>query len=264
MKRQLIILIILTLPLGSIDLYAQKPAPREIMKRASEVTQIQGLEMINTLEIHDGKGNVRVRKTTSASRVFPDGTEKRIILFLSPADVAGTGMLIFDYPDKEDDMWLYLPALRKSRKIVATEKSSSFMGSEFSNSDLSISSLDDFTYKHLEPERIQGTLCWKIEMTPVDQSVSRSFNLSRKIMWISQEDGVPRQAELTDTRGRLHKRVTYSGIQSVTKDHAGSIITSMDVKNLQNGRFSRMTTEEFKFSPALDASLFTLAKLESQ
>ena len=92
-----------------------------------------------------------------ASKTFEDNTEKRIIKFISPAEVQGTGILIYDYENRPDDMWIYLPALRKTRRIVSREKSNSFMGSEFSNADMTAPSLEDFEYTLLGSEKIDET-----------------------------------------------------------------------------------------------------------
>ena len=71
---------------------------RRIMENAREVSKLRGLEAVSTLHIYDAKGRERVRQTSMASREFDNGaTEKRIIRFLSPAEVKGTGMLIYDY-----------------------------------------------------------------------------------------------------------------------------------------------------------------------
>ncbi|MGM0472790.1 MAG: outer membrane lipoprotein-sorting protein, partial [Bacteroidota bacterium] len=123
--------------------------PREIIENSHEAVKVSSFEAVSTLTITDSRGNQRVRRNTMASMSLPDGTEKRIIKFLSPPEVKGTGILIFDYPEKSDDMWIYLPALRKTRRIVSREKSNSFMGSEFSNADMTAPGLDDFSYELL-------------------------------------------------------------------------------------------------------------------
>ncbi len=121
--------------------------PKDIVKKSHEVVKVSSFEAVSTLTITDSKGNQRIRKNSMASVSEPDGTEKRIIKFISPADIKGTGILIYDYPEKSDDMWIYLPALRKTRRIVSKEKSKSFMGSEFSNANMTAPGLEDFSYK---------------------------------------------------------------------------------------------------------------------
>jgi hypothetical protein len=154
---------------------------KEIIKKSREVAKIQGMEALSTLRIFDSKGRERVRETSMASRTFDNGrTEKRIIRFLSPAEVEGTGMLIFDNEDESDDMWIYMPALRKTRRIVSTEKSKSFMGSEFSNADMSAPTLDDYSYTLLGTEQVSGSDCWKIEKLPANDDVSDETGLQKR------------------------------------------------------------------------------------
>ena len=76
--------------------------------------------------------------------------------FTSPADVRGTAMLIYDYENKDDDMWIYMPAIRKIRRIVSSEKGKNFMGSEFTNADMSKPNMNDFDYRILSSETYSG------------------------------------------------------------------------------------------------------------
>ena len=113
-----------------------------------------------------------------ATKLYDGGkTEKRIYRFLSPADVQGTGVLVFDYEAKADDVWIYLPALRKTRRIVSSQRSQSFMGSEFSYGDLNIPALDDFNYKLVKEEPFGGEACCVIDATPKSKDDRRGRGL---------------------------------------------------------------------------------------
>jgi len=261
MNKMIIVSLLLS---ASLTSFSQETDAREIMRKSLQVTRLAGLETQTTLEIRDDKGNVRTRKTLMASRLFPDGTEKRVILFKEPADVRGTGILIFDHPDREDDMWLYLPALRKTRKIVSTEKSRSFMGSEFSNSDLSVASLDPFQYRLEGEETMDGEECWKILITPVNNDVRSEYGFAEKLVWISKKDLVTRRAELKDVNNKPWKEVTYGGIQLVDPAKGRYFITRMEIINLQNRRSSMMTIEKVDFNPSVNPEFFTLSFIESQ
>ncbi|MCK4853304.1 MAG: outer membrane lipoprotein-sorting protein, partial [Bacteroidales bacterium] len=135
-SRRISIVLILSV-LGFAFLNLALPDGREIIQKSRDASKLAGMEAITTLRIYDAKGRERVRQTSMASKLFDSGaTEKRVIRFLSPAEVKGTGMLIYDYDEKNDDMWIYMPALRKTRRIISNEKNKSFMGSEFSNADM--------------------------------------------------------------------------------------------------------------------------------
>ena len=199
--------------LGGAAVAKDESDPKEIMKKSRDQSRLSGMEAKTTLEINDGKGNQRIRETSMMSRIFPDGTEKRTILFMAPADVKGTGILIWDYEDKDDNMWVYMPALRKSRKIVSSEKSKNFMGSEFSNSDLASGNLDDFTYAMDGTETIDQQTCWKIKVTPATPKIADDYGISSKTMWISQKDFMPRKTVFMDQEGKLWKEMMYAGIK---------------------------------------------------
>ena len=121
---------------------------REISKKASDAINLDAMEMVSTLKIISANGEERVRTLSTASRKFGD-VSKMMMKFLEPADVRGTTLLVFDYENKDDDLWIYMPALRKTRRIVSSEKGKNFMGSEFTNADISKHNLDEFNYKLL-------------------------------------------------------------------------------------------------------------------
>jgi len=255
-----ITIIVFGLFLIASQINAQDDA-REIIKKSREVSKIPGMEALSTLKIFDSRGRERVRKTSMASRIFDNGkTEKRIIRFLSPAEVEGTGMLIFDHSDEADDMWIFMPALRKTRRIVSSEKSKSFMGSEFSNADMSAPTLDDFRYNLLGSEMISGVECWKIEKLPKDDDVSDETGLSKEIMWISKEEYVVLMSEYFDLDEELWKIRTSSEVQEIT---SGKFMAAyMKMENIQNGRISEFTMDQIQYNPDVNTDYFTVAYLE--
>ena len=255
--------ILIILGFFSMSVYGQSD-PKEIMKKSRDQAKIAGLETKTTLEINDGKGNQRIRETTMASRIFPDGTEKRVIVFLAPADVKGTSMLIYDYDKKADDMWIYMPALRKSRKIVSSDKTKSFMGSEFSNSDLSIGTIDDFTYTIEGTETIDQQECWKIRLTPSTPEIAAENGVSYKLMWIGKKDFMPRKTQFIGQDGSPVKELAYSGIKLLDPKANKYYITHMEMKNLKNKRFSVMNMDQVSVNPRVNEEYFTLSFLEKQ
>ena len=142
------------------------PSAREIMDKVALTRKLDGSEAVVKMVMF-GDGATRERKITMATKLFDGGkTEKRIYRFLSPADVQGTGVLVFDYETQSDDVWIYLPALRKTRRIVSSQKSQSFMGSEFTYGDLNIPPLDDFNYTLVKEEDYGGEGCFVIDVLP--------------------------------------------------------------------------------------------------
>jgi len=239
------------------------PDGREIMQKSRNASKLDGMEAISTLRIYDAKGRERVRQTSMASKLFENGaTEKRIIRFLSPAEVKGTGMLIFDYDKRNDDMWIYMPALRKTRRIISNEKSKSFMGSEFSNADMSAPSLEDFNYTLTGSDLVGGTDCWIVEVVPVNEDIMDEVGFDRQLAWIGKKDFVFRKAEYYDEDDELLKQMISSDVRQMDTSGKKYIATRMEMSNFKNGRKSVMTIDKIQFNPDVKEEYFTLAYLE--
>lgn len=245
----------------SIPAHAQDA--KQIIEKFNNTMKVSGVEAISTLTIVDKKGRKRVRKISQARKLYDNGnTEKSIIKFMEPADVKGTGLLTFSYEEKDDDIWLYLPALRKTRRIVSSEKSSSFMGSEFSYADITPPNINDFKYKLVGAENINGTECWKIEITPNSEDIADENGFSKKIAFIGKSDNVIRKAIYYDLDGELHKTMTVKSVKELDKTNHKFVLMDMKMINEQNGRSSSFITNKVMFSPNVKDEYFTTTYLE--
>jgi len=233
----------------------------EIIKKSNDVLKINSFEAVSTLTITDSKGDQRIRKSSMASMSLPDGTEKRIIKFVSPAEVSGIGILIFDYPEKSDDMWIYLPALRKTRRIVSREKSKSFMGSEFSNANMTAPGLEDFHYVLLGKEVYQGHNCYMIESTPLNSNIEDEYGYSRAVSWIDENNYLVYQIHYFDFDGEEFKIISNQTFKELEKGKF--MVTRMEARNSSNGRSSEMVMNKVDVTPT-NASYFTVAYLEKE
>jgi len=244
----------------SIKVFGQQSA-KEIMLKTRDVSKIQGLETVASLKIIDPKGRERVREISMASKLTDNGkTEKRVIRFLAPAEVKGTGMLIYDYDAASDDMWIFMPALRKTRRIASGERNQSFMGSEFSNADLAAPNTEDFSYKITGNETINGVDCWKIESLPISQSIADETGLSKKIVWVGKEDYVCRKTEFYNPDGELFKILICSDVRKLADGKY--MAATMQMENVQNGRKSSFTMGQLQYNPNVKEENFTVAYLE--
>ena len=120
------LLIITTLLAVTITVTAQEA--EKILEMSREKTRVESFQSVSTLIITDKSGNSRTRVNNVVSQNFQDGTEKRLITFNSPPEVQGTAILVFDHAGSSDEMWIYLPALKKSRRVISSERGRSFYG----------------------------------------------------------------------------------------------------------------------------------------
>ncbi len=244
--------------------YAQ-PTARQIADKSFRATKLSGSEATSTMTILDGKGNQRVRQIAQVTKLVDGGkTEKKLIRFLAPADVKGTGLLTFDYEDANDDMWLFMPALRKTRRIVSTEKARSFMGSEFSYSDITPPALKDFQYSLLGEEDVAGVTCWNIEMVPNNDDIADENGYSKKISWIGKDDYVTRKAVYYDLDGELHKELNILEIREMDKASHKYRPIHLVMENKQNGRKSILKIDQILYNPDVKEDYFTTRYLERQ
>jgi outer membrane lipoprotein-sorting protein len=171
----------------------------------------------------------------------------------------GTTMLVYDYKENEDDMWIYLPALRKTRRIVSSEKAKSFMGTEFSNADMSRPNMDDFSYKLLGSETVNGKDCWKVETKCLNEDIEDQNGFSRKVVYVEKSTYLAQRMEYYDLDDELFKVMT---IGDYRKQSNGSYFAySMTMENLQTNRKSVMQVDKFQLGSSLSESSFSAAKL---
>ena len=239
------------------------PTPREIMERVAVTRKLEGSEAVVNMRIVSEKGETRERKIALATKLYDDGkTEKRIYRFSSPPDVAGTAILVFDHESEADDIWVYLPGLRKTRRILSSQRSQSFMGSEFTYADLNIPDIEEFEYRLVKTESLGAAPCWVIDVTPKTADTGVAEGYSKKTYWIDQEKYTLRKAVFYDGQGRLAKELTSDAIELVDPKNKRYRAMRMEMTNKQNGRRSIFESEKFVFSPQAKDEYFTQGYLE--
>ena len=202
-------------------------------------------------------GDKRERKMVSWA--MDEGKDtKKIMFFTYPGDVKGTGFLTWDYDQagKEDDKWLYLPAMKKTRRISgSSSKTDYFMGTDFTYDDMGGRSVDDDTHTLLREEMRDGHKCWVVESVPKDPHEV----YSRKLTWIRQDCDCGVYVEYYDKLNKLHRVLT---VQDLQKIEGFWTVMKMEMRNVQSGHSTQITVTGPKYDIKVDKSLFTVAKLE--
>ncbi|SEK47833.1 Protein of unknown function [Aquimarina amphilecti] len=210
------------------------------------------------MELKDKRGKTRVRKTVALRKYF--GKEKRLVIFYkTPTSVKGTAFLTFDYPDatKDDDQWLYLPALRKTRRISAANRGDYFLGTDLTYEDIKLEtkiSNNDYNYKTMGREKIDGHDCYVIEAIPKDASIEKELGYSKAKFWIDSQIWMMRKSESWDTAGNFLKTVKVSDIKKVQN------IWTIHHINVVNHKTKHQTTFKFEnndYDAALGDDYFT-------
>ncbi|HRZ97358.1 MAG TPA: outer membrane lipoprotein-sorting protein [Paludibacter sp.] len=232
---------------------------KEISKKSIDAIDVGNIEMISTINIRDAKGNKRVRQITTASKQF-GGVTKMLIRFIAPADVKGTSILVYDYENESDNMWIYLPALRKVRRVVSSEKGKSFMGSEFTNADMSKPNTEDFDYNIIGTEMYEGKSCWKIETTSKTEAIANENGFKKRISYTDKSNYVSYKVEYYDAEGKLRRIQTLSNYKKQPNGKYFAYYMSME--SVQSGRKSEMIIDKLQSGSQLPESAFAPTALE--
>lgn len=191
MTKKLLLGLTLGLSLITTNLLADDAKARAIMVKVDAREDGKSLEQDMKMVLIDKNGKKRVRNLHSYSKDF-GVDEHQIMFFKSPADVKNTAFLTYDYDkaSKDDDQWLYLPALKKVKRIPSSDKSSSFMGSDFSYFDMTDRNLQDFDYKLLKETKVRGHDAWMIEATPRNKRVIKESGYKKTIAIVRKDNHV--------------------------------------------------------------------------
>jgi len=201
--------------------------------------------MTMNMTLINKRGKTRERSVLSYSKDYGKDS-KALIYFKKPADVKGTGFLSWEYndPNKDDDRWLYLPALKKVRRISGSSKNDYFMGTDFTYDDLGNRSVDEDNHTLLREEEINGTVCWVIESKPKN----KDDMYSKVIRWIRQDAIMSVKVEFYDKQDNLLKILTVSDIRKHDEFWTGF---KMEMENIQEKHKTILEITEMYYNPGL-------------
>lgn len=240
------------------SLQAAEENPRDIVEKSikSQVFEMDQVTADISLTDIDARKNTRERRIRVKAKTAADGLSKSILHFLAPDDVKGTGFLVIERKGSDDDQYLYLPALKKTKRIRSDQKSSSFMGTQYSYGDLQSRDVDDNTYKMLPGEKLGNFDCWVIESTPKKPADEQ---YSRTITWIAKSNYVPLRMKMFDKKDKEWKVFTTEKVDVVDDKF---VVTSSTMLNLKNKLSTRMVVEAINTKVQLEDSEFTQTRLE--
>jgi len=201
-----------------------------------------------------GKESLRDMRTRSLE-VDGDG-DKTMIIFDQPRDVKGTALLTFSHKIEPDDQWLYLPALKRVKRISSRNKSGPFMGSEFAYEDLASQEVEKYSYRYLKDETLNGQAMFLIERDPVDEN----SGYRRQLVWIDQAEYRPQKIEFYDRKDSLLKTLEFRGYVQYLDRYWRA--REMYMENHQTGKSTLLTWENYEFRVGLQDSDFTTNSLK--
>ena len=256
-------LLLVAIILNAAPALAGELTAREIMEKAD--ARDDGDNMIANMEmiLIDKKGQERVRKIKTFSKDKGKDTLK-LMFFMEPADVKDTGFLTYDYysGERDDDQWLYLPELHKTKRIASSDKSSAFMGSDFSYADMTKRVLDEWKYKLLKEAEVRNHKVWLIEAMPANKTIEDRYGYTKSVLFVRQDIFMVVRAVHWVKEGKKLKYLDIKKLEQIDGIWVGTEIHMKTNKGKQTTHRSVFKWHNIKFNQDLDEKLFTVRRLE--
>jgi len=212
-------------------------------------------DMRMVLKNRHGQESVRAIRIRTLE-VADDG-DKSLTIFDNPRDIKGTAFLSYTHKSGDDDQWLYLPALKRVKRISSRNKSGSFVGSEFSYEDIASQEIEKYTYKWLRDETYNGQDCFVFARYPLDK---RNSGYRRQVIWMDKAAYRVLKIDYYDRKNSLLKTLTAGDYHQ----YRGKFWRAhkMEMINHQNGKSTQLIWSNFRFGVGLKARDFNRNSLK--
>jgi len=262
--KKMIALVVLACLTITSPLLAETPQEKgqKIMEKIDKRPVLEKMIAETVLNIYDAQGKKifskksRMASYTENFRDHKKRLKRSLSYFFSPADDKGNGALMTEIEGDDDDQWLYLKGLRKPKRVLGSDKSSSFMGSDFSNGDVAARDINDYNYTWLGTEKIKfknKTLAVeKIESAFKNKQLSADYGYNKTVVWIHAKSGLMFKSEMYNLSGQLSKTMKLLSF-SVKKNRDGKKIfmaTGIEMKNALKGTKTVMNMKNVKTGKA--------------
>jgi hypothetical protein len=231
---------------------AQEVRADQLMARSQAAFLAAGNDMVAriTMRLVNKAGRERLRELTMLRKDLEDGHQKYFMYFHQPADVRAMTFMVWTYAGRDDDRWLFVPAIKLVRRIAADDSRSSFVGSDFTYEDVSGRDIELDTHTLLREETLEGTNCYVVESVP---AVGSASEYGRKRTWIARDTWLPLKEEYDDRRGQLARVFTADEVQTIGGHPTVMRRTMRDVKREHR---TEVVFESVRYDVGLSEALF--------
>jgi len=239
---------------------AAEPSANEIMQRSNLARYYPGDDMRArvVMRLISSDGRERIRDMILTRRNIESGGEQRYFIFFTrPPDVRDMSFLVHRFPDRDDDRWLYLPAVKAVRRIAASDKNTSFVGSDFTYEDVSGRDPIDDTHALIREEKFMQRDTFVVKSVPRNPA---NADFSRKESWVDKATWLPLKEEFYDRRGDLSRVFTAPEMKQIEGFWTA---TKRVMKNAQSGHKTEVELSEVRYNRKLSADLFTERSLRT-
>ena len=229
---------------------------RQIVTESQNRSRSKSQRYEGTLEVFGSSNKVSLKRWVY-DRIGSYGASKVVLRFTAPPEVKGVALLIVNHPDRASDQWMWTPAIERDRRIALQDRSTRFFGTDFSFEDLEERDVDQYEYKMVGDDNVDGAACWKIESKPKQ---AKSSQYTSSLLSIRKDNYVVAQIENYSKDKRV-RRIHYSDIQKVD-----DIWTPRMVEVYDAGRGTRtiLKLEKLQYNLPMKDEDFTLEALRRE
>jgi hypothetical protein len=239
----------LALSAGALRAQDARAIVREVQDRSRSASQ----RYEGTLRVVDGKSRVS-EKSWNYARAGSFGQSKAVLRFTAPAEVKGVALLIHNHPDRASDQWMWTPALQRDRRIALQDRSTRFFGTDFSFEDLEERDAEQFDYRLLGEEALDGQECWKLESRP---RPGKSSQYSHSHLWVRKDIHAFVRVDAW-RKEALVRRIAYRAMERVKGIWTAR---AMDVVDEQRKSRTVLKLDKLDFNVGIRDDEFTLQAL---
>ena len=247
--------ILLALVALSLSTLRAADDPRQIVEEAQRRTNADSQRYDGALRVVDAKGKVTDKRWTFV-RLGSHGNSKAVLRFLEPSEVKGVALLIVNHPDRASDQWMWTPALERERRIALQDRSTRFFGTDFSFEDLEERDVNQYAYRLIGEQAVDGAACWRIESTATGKKISQ---YTRSEVWIRKDNYAFAQVE-NFIKTDLVRRLKYADLAQVQ-----GIWTArrLEMSDLRRNSTTILTIEKLQYNVPFKEEDFTLPALRN-
>lgn len=198
--------------------YAESPTATELMAASHEVARFPNVRFKARLTIAAKAGSSRQRDLNGLAKIVEKGqATARLMRVSSPADMRGVATLTVDRKQGSDDLWVYLPSMRRVRRLVSSNRRDPWMGSDFSYGDIVGHEVADWHHRIVRRETVQDVACTVIDSTPLRENLASETGYSKRVTWVRNSDAYAVRSDFFDLAGSFLKSMEATDVRLLDK-----------------------------------------------
>jgi uncharacterized protein len=237
----------------------------ELMQHSYQANRMDSSTSAATFRLVSSTGQERIRKTLGMTKLAADGQlNRRIIRFLAPADIRNTASLLMETSKGDDEIWVYLPALKKARRLASSNKKGSFFGTDLSYGDVVGHKPDAWKHRWIKTDTADGQACEVIESIPGNSTIADESGYSKRLSCISKQNHMPLKVEIFDLFGAPLKKILSRDLKLVDASRGKWQAMKLEAMNTQTGHSTTILMDRFDANQPIPEEMFSQRYIERE